>query len=61
VKQFGWPISIGMARNKHLNSLLEQVHRFIKRRVKPMLDFKSFASAASTIARTEIANMIRKG
>ena len=35
---------------KYLNNLIEQDLRFIKRRVKPMLDFKSFTSAASIIA-----------
>jgi putative transposase len=45
----------------NLNNMVEQDHRFIKRRTRSMLGFKSFASAASTIAGIEIANMIRKG
>jgi hypothetical protein len=44
------PVHIEMVRIKYLNNLVEQEHRFIKRQVKPMLDFKSFTSAASTIA-----------
>ena len=48
-------------RTQCLNNLIEQEHRFIKRRVRPMIGFKSFASAASTIAGIKIVNMIRKG
>jgi hypothetical protein len=44
------PVQIEMVRMKYLNNLIEQDLRFIKRRVKPMLDFKSCTSAASTIA-----------
>ena len=61
LKRFGCPVPIEMVRIKYLNNLVEQDHRFIKRRVRPMLGFKSFASAASTIAGIEIVNMIRKG
>jgi len=50
LKRFGCPVSIEMVRIKYLNNLVEQDHRFIKRRVSPMLGFKSFTSAASTIA-----------
>jgi transposase-like protein len=42
-------------------ALVEQDHRFIKHRERPMLGFKSLASAASTIADIEIVNVIRKG
>ncbi|MBO9451150.1 DDE-type integrase/transposase/recombinase [Tropicibacter sp. R16_0] len=31
---------------KNLDNIIEQDHRFIKRRIRPMLGFKSFASAA---------------
>lgn len=61
LKRFGCPVPIELMRIKYLNNLVEQDHRFIKRRVRPMLGFKSFASAASTIAGIEIVNMIRKG
>lgn len=61
LKRFGCPVPIEMVRIKYLNNLVEQDHRFIKRRVKPMLGFKSFTSAASTIAGIETVNMIRKG
>lgn len=61
LKRFGCPDSIEMVRIKYLNNLVEQDHRSIKRRVRPMLGFKSFKSAASTIAGIELINMIRKG
>lgn len=61
LKRFGCPAPIEMVRIKYLNNMVEQDHRFIKRRVRPMLDFKSFKSAASTIAGIELVNMIRKG
>ncbi|UTW44014.1 DDE-type integrase/transposase/recombinase [bacterium SCSIO 12844] len=46
---------------KYLNNQVEQDHRFIKRRMKPMLGFKTFKSAESTLAGYELINMLRKG
>ena len=46
---------------KYLNNLIEQDHRFIKRRTRPGLGFFSFASAAQTLAGYEGMNMLRKG
>ena len=60
LKRFGCPVPIEMVRIKYLNNLVEQDHRFIKRRVRPMLGFKSFKSAA-TIAGIKMVNMIRNG
>lgn len=45
---------------KYLNNLLEQDHRFIKRRTNPGLGFKSFYTARRTITGYEITNAIRK-
>jgi len=45
---------------KYLNNIVEQDHRFIKRKVKPMLGFKSFKSACSTISGIEIMHMLHK-
>lgn len=39
----------------------DQDHRRIKRRVGPMLGFKSFASAAVTLFGIEVVHMMRKG
>jgi putative transposase len=46
---------------KYLNNIVEQDHRHIKRIIKPMLGFKSFASAKSTIAGIELYQMLKKG
>lgn len=61
LKRFGCPVSIAMVRIKYLNNIIEQDHRFIKRRTRPMLGFKSFDAATSAIAGIEVVNMIRKG
>ena len=60
LKGFGCPIPIDIVRQKYLNKIIEQAHRFIKRRIRPVLGFKSFASAASVLAGIELVNMIRK-
>jgi transposase-like protein len=44
----------------HLNNRIEQDHRRIKRRVRPMLGFKSFASAGATLIGIETIHMMRK-
>jgi len=46
---------------KYLNNIIEQDHRFIKKRTKPTLGFKSFNSARITIAGMENVRMIQKG
>jgi putative transposase len=46
---------------KYLNNVVEQDHRAIKRQVRPMVGFKSFWSAAVTLAGIELMHMIRKG
>ena len=61
LKCFGGPIPIEMVRIKYLNNIVEQDHRTIKKRIRPMLGFKSFVSASATLEGIEVANMIRKG
>jgi putative transposase len=61
LKSFGCRNPIEMARIKYLNNLVERDHRSIRKRIRPMLDFKSFASASATLEGIEVANMIRKG
>ena len=46
---------------KYLNNIVEQDHRAVKRLTRPMLGFKSFWSAATTLAGIELMHMIRKG
>ncbi len=58
LKGFGCPIPIEMVRRKYFNNVVEQGHGFIKRRTCPMLGFKSYSSACSTLAGIELVNMI---
>ena len=46
---------------KYLNNLIEQDHRFIKRRVNAGLGFFSFNTAGRTIKGYEAMHMVRKG
>lgn len=59
-RRIGCPIPIEMVRIKDLNNIVEQDHRSIKKRVRPMLGFKSFASASAALGGIKVANMIRK-
>ena len=52
---------IEMRQIKYLNKIVEQDHRAIKRVARPTLGFKSFRSAAATLAGVELMHMIRKG
>ena len=46
---------------KYLNNIVEQDHRFIKKKIRPMLGFKSFRSARITLGGIETVHMIHKG
>jgi transposase, IS6 family len=46
---------------KYLNNIVEQDHRFIKRRVNAGLGFFSFKTAGRTIRGYEAMHMVRKG
>ena len=50
-----------MRQAKYLNNIIEQDHRFIKKRTNPMLGFKSFETAKKTIEGIETMHMIKKG
>ncbi|VEI19998.1 Integrase core domain [Serratia plymuthica] len=52
---------IKVRQRKYLNNLVEQDHRNIKRRIRPMLGFKSFRRAQTLLAGIELIHMIRKG
>ncbi|MBN5232507.1 IS6 family transposase [Serratia marcescens] len=53
--------AITARQSKYLNNLIEQAHRNIKRRIRPMLGFKSFRRAQTILAGIECVQMIRKG
>ena len=46
---------------QYLNNIVEQDHRGVKRRLRPMLGLKNFGHAAITIAGVELLHRIRKG
>ena len=47
--------------SKYLKNLIEQDHRSVKLRLGPMLGFKRFGNASTTIAGIELMHRIRKG
>ncbi|MBD2750636.1 IS6 family transposase [Microvirga sp. BT688] len=52
---------IRIRQSAYLNNRIEQDHRAVKRRVKPMLGFKSMASARAILGGIELVHMMRKG
>jgi transposase-like protein len=46
---------------KYLNNVVEQDHRAVKRITRPMLGFKSFDAAQSTLTGIELMHILRKG
>jgi len=46
---------------QYLNNIVEQDHRFIMKKINPMLGFTSLVSAEKTIAGIKMMHMIRKG
>jgi hypothetical protein len=54
-------LSIGLRRSKYDNNLVEQDHRVIKRRSRPMIGFDGLTTAAQLIAGIESMHMIKRG
>jgi transposase-like protein len=52
---------IKVRQTKYLNNIIEQDHRAIKRRTRPMLGFKNFRSARILLGGIEVMHMIAKG
>jgi IS6 family transposase len=55
------PHDCKLRRVKYLNNIIEQDHRFIKKRARACLGYCSFDTAERTIQGVEAMNMIRKG
>ncbi len=55
------PKDCRLRRVKYLNNIIEQDHRFVKKKVRAAQCFKSFLTAERTIEGIEAVNMIRKG
>ncbi len=55
------PKRVPVRTSKYLNNIVEQDHRRIKQRLRPMLGLKSFRTAARVISGIELAEKIKKG
>jgi transposase-like protein len=55
------PKDCKLRRVKYLNNVIEQDHRFIRKRVRASQCFKSFHTAERTLEGVEAMNMLRKG
>jgi putative transposase len=53
--------AISIRKIRYLNNIVEQDHRAVKRVTRPMLGFKSFDTAQSTLTGIELVHMLRKG
>ena len=53
--------SVRVRSSQYWNNLIEQDHRRVKQRIRPMLGFKRFDKAAVTISGIELAEKIKKG
>jgi putative transposase len=60
-QEHGTSIEIRQIQIKYLNNIIEQDHRGVKRVTRPMLGFKSFEAAQSTLVGIELMQMLRKG
>jgi transposase-like protein len=55
------PAGLTVRTNKYLNNVIEQDHRRVKQRVRPMLGFKRYDHAVVTISGIELVHQIKKG
>ncbi|EJQ91758.1 IS6 family transposase [Bacillus mycoides] len=54
------PTGTKIRRIKYLNNIVEQDHRFIKKRIRSMLGFKSYKTSASILSGVEAMHMVKK-
>ncbi|MFB9759094.1 IS6 family transposase [Ectobacillus funiculus] len=59
-KEKNMPSGMQLRQKKYLNNIVEQDHRFIKRRVRSMLGLKSFRTANYILSGIEAMHMIKK-
>ncbi|PED69998.1 IS6 family transposase, partial [Bacillus pseudomycoides] len=60
LKKESTPNGMRLRQQKYLNNIVEQDHRFIKKRIRSMLGFKSFGTATFILAGVEAMHMIKK-
>ena len=54
------PRRVQVRSSQYLNNLIEQDHRRVKQRIRPMLGFKRFDYAVVTLSGIELAEKIKK-
>ena len=54
-------IALKVLQSQYMNNRIEPDHRRIKRRIRPMLGFRSERTAAIILGGIELVHMIRKG
>src|SRR4051812_13578707 len=59
-KEKNMPSGMQLRQKKYLNNIVEQDHRFIKKRVRSMLGLKSFHTATYILSGIEAMHMIKK-
>ncbi|MGG1369941.1 IS6 family transposase [Priestia megaterium] len=59
-KEKNMPSGMQLRQRKYLNNIVEQDHRFIKKRVRSMLGLKSFRTATYILSGIEAMHMIKK-
>jgi transposase-like protein len=59
-KEQSIPDGMQLRQQKYLNNIVEQDHRFIKKRIRSMLGFKCFDTATSILSGVEAMHMIKK-
>ncbi|MGG2134708.1 IS6 family transposase [Bacillus sp. S2(2024)] len=60
-KEKSIPGGMRLRQQKYLNNIVEQDHRFIKKRVRSMLGLKSFCTATYILSGIEAMHMMKKG
>jgi len=55
------PDGMQLRQQKYLNNIVEQDHRFIKKRIRSMLGFKTFRTAKQILCGVEVMHMLKKG
>ncbi|WP_242312130.1 IS6 family transposase, partial [Bacillus cereus group sp. BfR-BA-01331] len=60
LKKKSIPDGMQLRQQKYLNNIVEQDHRFIKKRIRSMLGFKCFDTATSILSGVEAMHMIKK-
>ncbi|MED0929943.1 DDE-type integrase/transposase/recombinase, partial [Bacillus mycoides] len=59
-KEKSIPDGMQLRQQKYLNNIVEQDHRYIKKRIRSMLGFKSYKTSAAILSGVEAMHMLKK-